>query len=619
LISDIPLSIFNNDAGWTSNAGTITGVTGGVGITTAGSPSVTVTLAVNELSERSGALIGSDRLVGATSGGTNFAETINQIPLSIFLNDEGWTSGSYSGWDPGADSGSPTTVGSAHEVNFLGSTYIDTSYNFTSGSPPTHDITISLDTTALDLRYYTQTYITTNYETYANTQTWVNNNFDDYGSWTFDPNTGGANEMTVGSGDKLTFVPGTGIQFNWTGGNTLEISASATSSYVGWDALADGGSGFQRVGSAHDVDFAGGSNITTTYAFVAGSPAVHTITFDLDSNISLTTVTASTWMRVDNGSYYVQLGAETISFTRTSTNYIRTASGGPLAIVTDGRTGSYAESMVYIGTDYVDLKYGTDAITSLKLRTTNDGITVSGLVNVDTYVKSSGNSIVLGTNSTSGTVYLRPNGYLSGSYQLTVSTTQTTVRNKLLVEAANAEVENNFEVGAGRAGNWGVYALPAFLMGSGGVTDEYLVIARKYVGTLRQAHGLNGSIYFQRGGAGSGNAIGRAELVIQCAYNTNELSRFEMHGTQVYTSIDEISISGVAYYALKARTSGGGQALSHKFVGEYYNEDSDSNLLTRVRASDANVSVTTTNVKKPDQMLSTGMYTRGELEGYDTA
>lgn len=77
LISDLP---------FTNNAGTVTSVTGGVGISSSLGTTPEITLTVDELSEKSGALVGSDRLVG-TSGTTNFAETIDQIPLSIFSND----------------------------------------------------------------------------------------------------------------------------------------------------------------------------------------------------------------------------------------------------------------------------------------------------------------------------------------------------------------------------------------------------------------------------------------------------------------------------------------------------------------------------------------------------
>ena len=45
LISSIPLSIFNNNAGWTSNAGTVTGVNAGTGMTS-GSVGATITLNV---------------------------------------------------------------------------------------------------------------------------------------------------------------------------------------------------------------------------------------------------------------------------------------------------------------------------------------------------------------------------------------------------------------------------------------------------------------------------------------------------------------------------------------------------------------------------------------------
>jgi hypothetical protein len=45
---------------------------------------------VSTFSEKAGALVGTDRLVGL-SGTTDFNETISGIPLSIFNNDSGWT------------------------------------------------------------------------------------------------------------------------------------------------------------------------------------------------------------------------------------------------------------------------------------------------------------------------------------------------------------------------------------------------------------------------------------------------------------------------------------------------------------------------------------------------
>lgn len=87
LASITPLSSFDNDLGWTSSGGTVTSVSGGVGIdVTNPSTNPIVTLDVSELSERSGSLVAGDRLVGATAAGVNFAETISNIPLSIFDN-----------------------------------------------------------------------------------------------------------------------------------------------------------------------------------------------------------------------------------------------------------------------------------------------------------------------------------------------------------------------------------------------------------------------------------------------------------------------------------------------------------------------------------------------------
>ena len=89
LISAIPLSIFNNDSGWTSNAGTVTSVTGGTGVSSTGGATPSIALTVDELAEKTGVIVGTDRLVG-TTGTTNWAETISGIPLSVFNNDSGW-------------------------------------------------------------------------------------------------------------------------------------------------------------------------------------------------------------------------------------------------------------------------------------------------------------------------------------------------------------------------------------------------------------------------------------------------------------------------------------------------------------------------------------------------
>jgi hypothetical protein len=207
----------------------------------------------------------------------------------------------YAGWDPGADSGAPTRVGSAHEVNFLGSAYIDTAYLFTSGTPPTHDITISIDTSALDGRYYTQTAANALFAT----QTWVTNNFDDYQSWNLQ--TGGVTREAITSGFDLDFIGDTTyiqVIYNATE-DRLEFSyVGPTDYYAGWDPNTDTGSGFTRVGSAHDVNFYGGTYITTNYAFAT---SVHTITIDVDTTAL-------------DGRYYTQTAADALFYTQTYIN-----------------------------------------------------------------------------------------------------------------------------------------------------------------------------------------------------------------------------------------------------------------------------------------------------------
>lgn len=90
--STIPLSIMSNAvSGFTTNVGTVTSVGGGTGVLSSGGATPSISLAVNELAEKSGAVVGTDRLVG-TTGSTNWAETISGIPLSIFSNDSSFSS-----------------------------------------------------------------------------------------------------------------------------------------------------------------------------------------------------------------------------------------------------------------------------------------------------------------------------------------------------------------------------------------------------------------------------------------------------------------------------------------------------------------------------------------------
>lgn len=72
--------------GYLTSGDAVTSVTGGAGVSSTGGDTPSIALTVDELAEKSGALVATDRLIG-TSGTTNFAETISAIPLSIFDND----------------------------------------------------------------------------------------------------------------------------------------------------------------------------------------------------------------------------------------------------------------------------------------------------------------------------------------------------------------------------------------------------------------------------------------------------------------------------------------------------------------------------------------------------
>jgi hypothetical protein len=150
LLSEIALSAFSNDSGWTSNTGTVTSVGTGTGlsggaITTTG----TIDLDFDNLAEKTGDLVAGDRLVGV-SGTTHFSETISAIPLSIFNNDSGWTN----------NTGTVTSVGAGNGMDF---TSITTSGNVTMGTPSTltsatsNGVTATSHTHTLDISGFAST------------------------------------------------------------------------------------------------------------------------------------------------------------------------------------------------------------------------------------------------------------------------------------------------------------------------------------------------------------------------------------------------------------------------------------------------------------------------------
>lgn len=142
--------------------------------------------------------------------------------------------------------------------------------------------------------------------------------------------------------------------------------------------------------------------------------------------------------------------------------------------------------------------------------------------------------------------------------------------------------------------------LPSFNMGGSSVTDEYLVVCKQAPsGGGVNASGIQGRISFSRGSSGSFNNSQYIDINIQMSLdsgnvNNLDVTQFELYrdgSNAFFSQLEEIDIDGTKYVALKARSSGGGETNHFYFEGSI-SDASDTNILSRVRASDSTVTVT---------------------------